>query len=111
MKRIKLRQHNYLALYQTRTDSGQPIAFEIARPPIINQNTGTVKPLIKTIPANRPELAHHLFNTLAILMEIYGPRLNPKIKRLILTGCGTYDERSHKRSDDMSDLTRNKRKK
>jgi hypothetical protein len=93
MKRIKLRQHKYLALYQTLTDAGQPIAFEICRPGV-----NPVKPLIKTIPAPQSYLAHNLFNTLSFLMELYGPSLNPRIKRLILTGRGIHKRASHQKS-------------
>ena len=89
MKRIKLRQHKYLTLYKIQTDSGSHSGFEIARP-----LRGNRIPFSKTFTPDQEQLAHHLFNTLAILMDLYGPQLTPKFRRLTLTGCGFCKPRS-----------------
>jgi hypothetical protein len=80
MKRIKLRQHKFLSLYQTLTDKGQTIAFEIVRP------SDNPCPMVKTFPAHAEALARNVFETLSFLMELYGPRMKKNVIHKILTG-------------------------
>lgn len=82
MKRITLRQHRYVNLVQTKSDTGQPVGFEIRRPK--NWPVG----LIKSFNSDQENHAHLVFETLAFLMELYGPGLPKTIKNKILTGRG-----------------------
>jgi hypothetical protein len=94
MKRLKLKQNKFLALYQTFTDSGQPISFEIVRP------SNNPVPMIKTFNANQEAAARDAFHRLFLLITIKGPQLSRRLITKIVTGRGLH-----------GDLLRSKRKK
>jgi hypothetical protein len=106
MKRIKLRQHRFLSLYQTLTDRGQTIAFEIVRP------SDNPVPMIKTFnaqpdPQFAEALARNIFETLSFLMELYGPRMKKDLIHKILTGHSQqnfpiYKKKCHRRKTTMT---------
>jgi hypothetical protein len=95
MKRIKLDQNQFIALYQTLTDRGQTIGFEIYRRP-----TGNPVPFIACFGKNDQLQAHTAFQKLSIAMKMRGPKMSPQLKEQILTGQASYEFRGRKITKD-----------
>jgi hypothetical protein len=96
VKRIKLDQNQFLSLYQTTTDKGQTIGFEICRRP----NSGNPVPLIAYFGNNQPISAAIAFQKLSIAMEMRGPRMSRQLKEQILTGQASHELRGRKTTKD-----------
>jgi hypothetical protein len=98
MKRIKLDQNRFLAFYQTLTNRGQTIGFEICRLP----NSGNTVPLIAYFGKNEALQASVAFQKLSAVIMLRGPRMTRHLKEQILTGHN---------SQEYHDLVRHRRRK
>jgi hypothetical protein len=87
MKRIKLDQNRFLAFYQTFTDRGQTIGFEICRRP----NSGNPVPLIAYFKSDQANEAQIAFQKLSLAMEMRGPRMSRQLRDQILTGQSSHN--------------------
>lgn len=78
MKRVKLKQSKSLALFQTLTDSGQTIGFEIRR---LKRYT-----LLASFRYDSATNAHQAYQAMLSALKLMGPRTPNRLLRQLLTG-------------------------